>query len=189
MVFLFTVPHPLLPCPGPSPIPSLLLRVGHMEPISLVTLKSRRCARLPPWRPRGPRASSWPRQSPLLSPGDSVTSQTGSRTNLGCPHPGARFGGTADSPYPEHPWAGAVLRPPQAEQSRGRGRGAGRPLSPSSPSPPARRGCSRAKRPGCGRPRRIPSPGRGSRDWPSTLTRSPHPAARRGSHPSPRPHR
>lgn len=123
------VPHPLLPCPGPSPIPSLLLRAGHMEPISLVTLKSRRCARLPPWRPRGPRASPWSCQSPLLSPGDSVTSQAGTRTKPGFPQPGAGLGGTAGSAHSEHPGAGLL----QSEQSRGRGRGAGRPLSPSSP--------------------------------------------------------
>jgi hypothetical protein len=47
-------PHPLSSCPELSPVPSLLRRVGHMEPISLVTLKSRRCARLPPRRPRDP---------------------------------------------------------------------------------------------------------------------------------------
>lgn len=92
-----------------------------MEPISLVTLKSRRCARLPPWRPRGPRASPWPCQSPLLSRGNSVTSQAGSRTNLGFPQFGAGLGGTVGSPYPEHHWAGAVRRPRRRNKAGGGG--------------------------------------------------------------------
>lgn len=80
-----------------------------MEPISLVTLKSRRCGRLPPWRPRGPRASPWPCQSPLLSPGNSVTSQAGSRTNLGFPQFGALVG----------PWARPTRSIPGQEPCAG----------------------------------------------------------------------
>lgn len=158
-----------------------------MEPISLVTLKSRRCSRLPPWRPRGPRASPWPCQSPLLSPGNSVTSQAGSRTNLGFPQFGALVGPWA-RPTRSIPGQEPCAGPRRRNKAGGRGRGAGRPPSH---HPPLQHGggAPGAKRPGCGRPRRIPSPGRGSRDWPSALTRSPHPAARLGSHPSPRPHR
>lgn len=92
-----------------------------MEPISLVTLKSRRCARLPPWRPRGPRASPWPCQSPLLSPGDSVTSQAGTRTQPGFPQPGAGLGGAAGSGHSEHPGAGARPRPCSRNKAGGGG--------------------------------------------------------------------
>lgn len=66
--------RPLLSGPALSPFPAC--RAGHMEPISLVTLKSRRCARLPPWSPTRPPRLPGPCQSPLLSPGHLAGSQS-----------------------------------------------------------------------------------------------------------------
>lgn len=144
-----------------------------MEPISLVTLKSRRCARLPPWRPQAPRASQWPCQLPLFLPGDWSTLRSGLRTGLGFPQLGAGLGGTAFPPPPEHPWAGAVRRAQQAEQSLGAG--AGRGLA----SPPPQHGRvlqgpsdQDVARPGSS-PARTQGPGSGPQLPPVLRTRPP----------------
>jgi hypothetical protein len=157
---LHSTPHPLLPCPGPSPIPSLLLRArtygthfaGDIEE-PLVRPPS---AMAPPRPPRFsvalPVATSFARRLGHLS--DRVPHQPGflvARRRPWWDRGLALLGASL---------AGAVRPAPQAEQSRGRGRGAGRPLSPSPPQPPALRGCSR---------------GQGTRMWPAQAHPQPGP--------------
>lgn len=135
-------PHPpVLSCPELSPFPSLLRRAGHMEPILLVTLKSRPCARLPPWRPGAPAPLCAPRQSRLPSPGNLAISQSPDSSSV----PGWPSGwGSPASPErgalseaPSHPKAPRPRRPNKA----GGGGGVRAALPGLSPRWPAALGC------------------------------------------------
>lgn len=114
-----------------------------MEPISLVTLKSRPCARLPPWRPRRSRASLCPRHSRLPSPGNLAGSQS--------PEPSSVPGRPGEGGSPASPERGApsgdpvrpaAPRPRRPNKAGGGGGGGVRAAFPGlSPRGPAALGC------------------------------------------------
>lgn len=101
--------HPTPSCPALDrlPFPPFSFGPGHMEPISLVTLKSRRCARLPPWRPEAPALLCGP-ISRHFRPATRSPLRPGPAPTWVSPQPGAGLSGTAGSPYREHPGAGAL---------------------------------------------------------------------------------
>lgn len=110
-----------------------------MEPILLVTLKSRPCARLPPWRPGAPAPRCAPRQSRLPSPGNLAISQSpdsssvpGCLSGWGAPASPARGAPSEDPARPKAP------RPRRPNKAGGGVRAA---LPGLSPCWPAALGC------------------------------------------------
>lgn len=164
-----------LPLPSPP--------AGHMEPISLVTLKSRPCARLP-FRHGAPGAPAPRRAPPSVAaplPGHRAAAQSPEPSAL--PARPARGGGPPAPP--ERGASRAAPRPAasKAEQSRGRG-GAGcgprfrasprgRPPArpPQSPGRPGRNDRDAAGRAPAGA--EGPEPGPGLPRAPRTRTRRP----------------